>query len=119
MSDPRSFAAKFVAVLLAVQLYAAPVIAEGIISSSGGFDIVGSKPLSIHHRSKHHVNRYYFAPKVKAHSAKPPIHHVKPRKKHHRATRKHHKKRYKQFYVPKRYGIRHRKHRHGGLWHSR
>ena len=62
MSCLRPFGLKCIAVILATQLYAVPAIAESV--SSGGFIVIGSKQLSLHLRSKHHVHRYYGAPKA-------------------------------------------------------
>ncbi|WP_420584658.1 hypothetical protein [Ruegeria sp.] len=102
----RSYVMTCVAALLAVQLFAAPAAANSISVRSGGFVVVGGKAFKHHHRSKHKVKKYYAAPTVHHHKARPKVGHVKPVKRHHRSFRRHHGKRVSPYYVPKRYGIR-------------
>ncbi len=134
MSCPRPFGLKCIALILATQLYAVPAVAESI--SSGGFIAIGSKSLSLHLRSKHHVHRYYGAPnvyypKVKAHHPKAKVHHhktkpkayyqktrpkvyyVKPKKRHHRRARGFSNKHATPYHIPRNYGIQRKGYRFG------
>ncbi|WP_170325888.1 hypothetical protein [Ruegeria arenilitoris] len=122
MSCLRPFGLKCIAVILATQLYTVPAIAESI--SSGGFIVIGSKQLSLHLRSTHHVHRYYGAPKayypkakVYHHKPKPKVHYqttkprvyyVKPKKRHHRPARGFPNRHASPYHIPQNYGIQRR-----------
>jgi hypothetical protein len=133
MSCQRPFGPKFLIVILAAQLYAAPAVAENV--SSGGFIAVGSKSLSLHLRSTHNVHRYYGAPKAyypkakvhhpkgkvhhhkkkpKAYYRKPKVYYAKPIKRHHRAVRGFPIRHVSPYHIPQNYGIQRRGYRFGG-----
>ncbi|WP_170331878.1 hypothetical protein [Ruegeria arenilitoris] len=79
MSCVRLFGLKFLTLLLAVQLYAAPAVADSF--RSGGFITIDSKSVSLHLRSKHHVHRYYGAPIIYHRKTKPSAYHHKEKSK--------------------------------------
>ncbi|MES0824492.1 hypothetical protein [Ruegeria sp. SCP11] len=123
MSCLRLFSLKCATLLLAAQLNAVPASADNI--SAGGFIIIGSSPLSLHHRSKHKVHRYYGAPEVYRHKTKPKVYHdrrkpktyghakhrqhyVKPVKRYNRSVRKVPRTRSSPYYIPQNYGIQRR-----------
>ncbi|WP_170429634.1 hypothetical protein [Ruegeria arenilitoris] len=132
MSCMRPFGLKCIAAILATQLYAVPAIAESI--SSGGFIVIGSKQLSLHLRSTHHVHRYYSAPKAhypkakvhhprgkvhhhkkkpKVHYQKPKVYYVRPKKRHHRSARGFPNRHASPYHIPQNYGIQRRAFRFG------
>ncbi len=126
MSCLRPFGLKCITVILAAQLYAVPAVADNV--RAGGFIIIGSEPLSLHLRSKHHVQRYYGAPKVYHrsskhkhqtkpkvyyHKSKPKVHYVKPVKRHHRSRQAFSNKHASPYYLPRSYGIQNRGYRYG------
>ncbi len=131
MSYLRPFAAKCAAAAIAVQLASVPATADGISLSSGGFIFIDSKSVSLHYRSKHHVNRYYIAPRIyhykakpkvyyhkanpKAyhHKTKPKVYYVKPVKRHYRSSSGQFNRLSSPYYMPKRYGIQHRNYHRG------
>ncbi|MFY2825740.1 hypothetical protein [Ruegeria sp. MALMAid1280] len=133
MSCPHPFGLKCIAVILAAQLYAAPVAADSF--RSGGFIVIGSKSLSLHLRSTHHVHRHYGAPrtyypKAKVHRPKgkvyhhkkkprvyyqkPKVYYLKPTRRHHRAVRGFPKRHASPYHIPQNYGIQRRGYRFGG-----
>lgn len=127
MSCLRPFGLKCITIILATQLCAVPAIAEGV--SSGGFIVIGSKQLSLHLRSTHHVHRYFGAPKAyypkaKVHhhkptprvyvqKTKPKVYYSKPIKRHHRSARGFPNRQISPYHIPQNYGIQRQGYRVG------
>ncbi|MEX0285501.1 MAG: hypothetical protein AB3N23_12910 [Paracoccaceae bacterium] len=97
-------AVKSLALVLAVQMFAAPATANSVKLGSGVFIAVGPH----YSRSKHKVHRYYGAPKVHHHKSKPRVHYVKPKKKRHYPRGVHRLNHVNPHHFQKRYGIKHR-----------
>ncbi len=126
MSCLHSIAATCAAAVIATHLFAAPALANGYGSSSGGFLSVRSGSVTLHIRSTHPVNRYYVTPKVYVrkskpkgydlkgtpkvhyHKTKPRVYYTKPVRKKHRRSFGHYNRWPSPTYFPPLYGTKSR-----------